>query len=307
MLLKQKRINSISYFSNAKEGSDIFICVDNVERFPLEILKFGFKMEDPIGSTILPFPFNKCAQRNAEKYTTIDKSLPKENYVQTIYWTRTEWAGRGETREVTEFTDICKKRYHRDVHMPFSVCFTLIEDKNGKCIVSDAIKYVQSNQSKLINTVNMLLGLFGECFIVIDEKIKISKTIHLDWEILPKGEYPWDTVKETVKKVCDKGNQTQKAMMLRNCEAISKLSPDFVAYGRAGFRGYIVFGFVNKNLYILESIFPNNATYIFENSWEELSKLTKAEILNQSLHKARIIHNSSWLSSFNEIMEDENE
>jgi len=33
---------------------------------------------------------------------------------------------------------------------------------------------------------------------------------------------------------------------------------------------------------------------VLEENWEELSKKTKAEILNEKLQKARIIHRESW-------------
>ena len=91
--------------------------------------------------------------------------------------------------------------------------------------------------------------------------------------------------------------------MLRNCEAIHKAAPDFVAYGRAGFKGYAVFGFISKNIYVLESVFPNNATYILSGDWENISKLSKAEILSHNLHEARIIHTANWEKQLNEIME----
>lgn len=67
--------------------------------------------------------------------------------------------------------------------------------------------------------------------------------------------------------------------MLRNCEAIYAKQPDFVVYGRSGFKGYVVFGFTRRNLYILEGVVPNNTTYVSENDWEEISQLSKAEAI----------------------------
>lgn len=42
-------------------------------------------------------------KRNAEPFYIKDKTKPKEQYSQILWWTRHEWAGRGETREVTDF------------------------------------------------------------------------------------------------------------------------------------------------------------------------------------------------------------
>ena len=305
MIIRKNRIRSESYLNEFKKGSNLTIKVNNVLNSQTKIEKFGFKLDDVDGTTILPSVFNSYSRKNAEQFYTIDKTLPKEKYTQTIYWTRTEWAGRGKTREVTEFTDIVRERYHRDYHLPYSVEFTLSRTESENSIVSQQIKYVDDNIKKIINTINLVLSLFGECEIISDEEPSYStpaKVVHVNWDILPKGKYPWTKVKKSIESISKKYNNTQKEMMLRNCEEINKLSPDFVAYGRAGFRGYAVFGFTDKNLYILESMFPNNATYIFEKDWEELSMLSKGEILNQSLHKARIIHTAKWNEKFEQIM-----
>ena len=305
MIIRNNRIRSESYLNEFKKGSNLTIKVNNVLNSQTKIEKFGFKLDDVDGTTILPSVFNSYSRKNAEQFYTIDKTLPKEKYTQTIYWTRTEWAGRGETREVTEFTDIVRERYHRDYHLPYSVEFTLSRTESENSIVSQQIKYVDDNIKKIINTINLVLSLFGKCEIISDEEPSYStpaKVVHVNWDILPKGKYPWTKVKKSIESISKKYNNTQKEMMLRNCEEINKLSPDFVAYGRAGFRGYAVFGFTDKNLYILESMFPNNATYIFEKDWEELSMLSKGEILNQSLHKARIIHTAKWNEKFEQIM-----
>ena len=164
--------------------------------------------------------------------------------------------------------------------------------------------FPKKNNDKLLNTVNMLLGLFGECTVDFSEQVSDTKRVVVNWDILPKGKYPWSVVKETLGNFTKGHTKTRTEMMLRNCEAIYAKRPDFVAYGRSGFKGYAVFGFTSRNLYILESVMPNNATYVFENDWETISQLSKAAILSQELHKARIIHSENWQKNFDKIMED---
>ncbi len=300
MVLKQTRINNLSVFSAAKEGEPIYIKVDNVGRFPSKLKIFGFDKNVENGDSILPSPFNNYAKKNAEAYATIDASLPLEKYTRTQYWTRNEWAGRDQTREVTDFVDITGYRRHRDWHKPYSVYFTYVVDDEAS-IVSDSIVYNKENGEKLKNTVNMILGLFGECTIDFSAIPSEIKKRRLDWDVLPPGEYPWEKVKNTIEDITKKSNKTQTAMMLRNCKTIVDMEPEFIAYGKSGYRGYVVFGFPKKDLYILESIFPNNATYVFNNDWETLSKMTKAQILSNELHEARIIHSASWDQKFKEL------
>lgn len=306
MVIKKKRISSSSYFATAVPNTPIHVKVDNVERFKSQLKIFGFKESDGNGTSILPCGINRYARKNAEEFYTINRSLPKEDYTQTVYWTRYEWAGKDQLNPVTDFSYINKKRYHRDYHAPYSVYFTLVKEGEKSYIISDAIMYTEDNSKKLYNTINMLLCFFGECTIdFAEQKTKVNRVI-VNWDILPKGAYPWDTIKDTLRTLTKGHTKTQMELMLRNCESIYAKQPDFVAYGRSGFKGYAVFGFTNKNLYILESAMPNNATYILQDNWESISKLSKAEILSKELHKARIIHSENWAKNFDKIMEDKN-
>lgn len=307
ILIKQTRINNCSCFAAAVPNTPIHVRVENVRRFDSKLRAFGFKESDENGTSILPCSVNRYAKRNAEPFFTIDKSLPLEDYTQTVYWTRYEWAGKDRRNPVTDFSYINKKRYHRDYFAPYSVYFTLVTDGDKSYIVSDAIPYSEENQNKLLNTVNMLLGLFGECTVDFTEQESKVKQVVVNWDILPKGEYPWSTVKKTLGDLTKGHTKTRTEMMLRNCEAIYAKQPDFVAYGRSGFKGYVVLGFAKRNLYILESVVPNNATYVLENDWEAISQLSKADILSQELHKERIIHSENWQKNFEKIMEGKNE
>lgn len=85
-------------------------------------------------------------------------------------------------------------------------------------------------------------------------------------------------------------------------EAISAFKPKFVAVGRGGFDGYVIFGFPSKFLYILESTQVNNATYVLDRNWEELSTMTKAELLNNNLHRERLIHRENWFAQLNQVL-----
>lgn len=306
MLIRGKKISSNKYFGNLKNDEEFQIKVSILDEKNKLLATFGFEDSTTSNIKILPASFNCYARRNCEVYYTIDRSLPKEEYTQTVYWTRKQWCGYNETEEITEFRDITRKRYHRDFHSPFSVEFTLVISNEETYIISDTLKYCDNdmNMNKIFNTINMVLGLFGECEIVSRNSTNSIPCKRLSWELLPKGNRPWSEVNKVIEDICKKSKNTQKQMMLNNCKYIYNKKPDFKAYGKAGFRGYIVFGFTDENIYILESNIPNNATYVLNDNWEEISKLTKAEILASNLHKCRIIHNSKWNENFEEVFND---
>jgi len=109
-------------------------------------------------------------------------------------------------------------------------------------------------------------------------------------------------IKDKILPIIKQTNKQKQVVIEYRLKAITKFNPEFSAIGRAGFRGYLIFGFPEKNIYALESLFTGNATYIFEKNWEYLSKLTKAEILQENLQKDRIIHREKWDRHINNLL-----
>lgn len=305
MIIFKKRINSMGHFSYIKSGEKIIIGINNAERFPSKCGALGFPPGTSSGARVLPSKINTATKQNAEPFSIPDKSKPKETAYRTHWWTRHEWAGRGETREVTEFVEIPYKRYPKIEFPPYSVELTYICNSEGTKISTDAIIFTESNYNLIKNTVNIFLTTFGECEI-LNEQLEgwtSSRIIRLNWDVLPPGEYPWEKIQEDIERITKKSSETHKKIIMDKSEYINGFHPDFRAYGKSGFSGYVIFGFRDKNLYVLESIYPNNATYVFNEEWEELSKLTKAEILNGSLHNARLIHRENWKRNIKNVIE----
>jgi hypothetical protein len=44
------------------------------------------------------------------------------------------------------------------------------------------------------------------------------------------------------------------------------------------------------------------ATYVFDRDWKEVSKLTKKQIIDGGLAKARLIHNKSWKNEIDKLL-----
>lgn len=77
---------------------------------------------------------------------------------------KTDGTGRKcSMRSVFSFTE--------SYYSPFSVSFTYVEGDESY-IVSDDIIYIPDNIEKLMNTVNMVLGVFGECVIDFEQEQK---------------------------------------------------------------------------------------------------------------------------------------
>lgn len=147
----------------------------------------------------------------------------------------------------------------------------------------------------MLHVVNLFLELFGECEVFSKTLTALGGAIRrLNWQVLPTGKYPWAVLKQEVDKVLVTRPPGSRVVIENRLEAIRREQPEFLAVGRAGFSGYLVFGFPAKELFVLESTLEDNATYVFGDDWEALAKMTKAEILSEDKQKDRIIHREGW-------------
>ncbi len=307
MIIKKKRINRLTCLEWLEDGEKIVMALRDAMRFKEKLVDLGFTDNLEEGERILPRIVNPTTARNAEKFYVSDKTQPKEKYYQTLWWTRLEWAGRGETREISEYVDIPRERFPQIEYEPYSIELVLKYDDSGKLmVITDMVAYNSRNYKLILNTINIFLTNFEECEILTDQLNTLTpiKTIYLNWEILPQGEYPWNEMEKDLDNISEGRSKTQRKMMLDKCEFINGFFPDFRAYGKSGFRGYVIFGFKEKNLYVLESVYSNNATYVFTDNWEELSKLTKAQILNGNLQDTRLIHKENWKEDVRKLLEE---
>lgn len=260
-----------------------------------KILKLGFSEDMKIGETLLPSIVGTTSKFNANGKEIPDKTKEKEIIYFEREWTRQEWAGKGETRNVTESVLIPRKRWQRIFITPPSSQITISKKENGLVfITTDKIKFDDLNKVDALHKINLMLDInHSNCEILDENQIPIVKNLQqVNWKILPAGKMPWSELYKHLKPVLDlQKKKTVRPIIYARFKAIADLGSDFNVVGTNGYSGYVIFGFKKKNIYVFESAQYGNAMYVFENNWEEISKKTKAEILNAKLHLERITHN----------------
>ena len=257
------------------------------------------------GETVLPIYNGPISNFNSEGKYLIHRDQPMETAYRQREWTWEQWAGYHETETRTEIVDVPYKRYPRTFISPSSVELSIVKNsENKRYVVAPEQILDLSNPDKLLHIINLFLEIFGYCEVLSkDLKSYVLKNLQrLNWEILPPGKWPWNKIKDKILPIIKQTNRQKQVVIEYRLKVITKFNPEFSAIGRAGFRGYLIFGFPEKNIYALESLFTGNATYIFEENWEYLSKLTKAEILKESLQKDRIIHRKKWDHHINDLL-----
>ena len=306
MIISKKYIRSLSPLRAViDDGQKIIVCIgaNSVDGGTIE--RIGFTPSVEIGETVLPEIIGPVTGFNANGKSIPLKDKPMETCYRQAEWTWEEFRGKYERVEKSKIVDVPYKRYPRKHIPPPSIELSIASGPEGeKLIVSEDLIFVVENREMIVDRVNIFLEAFGVCEVRNDslESIIRAPVKKLNWGILPQGKKPWGELKPLVSNVINKLKKGTQPVIEKRFSALNVYEPSFIAVGRAGFTGYLIFGYPEKNLYVLESTQTNNATYIIEKNWEILSRLTKAEILDNALHKARVIHRKSWFGEINRIL-----
>lgn len=302
MIITKSRVQNIDkYLAGFEENENLYVILNDIERFRNKLILMGFSSSLPSGEKVLPSAFGSVSSYNANGRYEKLRDLPKEIFYVSQTREIKDWRGNAHT----VFPSMRYKRFQEQfIDAPSQELSILLNEENNKIISSDNITVNNEHKDLIKHTINLYLELFGECNIVDDEFLSRQQTRikRVSWNILPQGVMPWVKLKEALIDLLDKTEVVSKEDTLRRFEYINSFSPDFVATGNGGFNDYVVFGFTDRNLYVLENSFAGNATYIFNNDWETLSQLSKAEILAEELQEYRLIHRKYWKRSIKDIL-----
>lgn len=228
------------------------------------------------------------------------RDLPKERFFVSRLW---KWKDF-QDNQYEKIIYIPRERFQRNLVLPPGEELLIDSYGQNNIIVSRALIKTPENYDSIKHIVNIFLEIFGECDLIKEDYTSFlyENVTRLNWRILPQGQYPWENVRQIVQETIVRQPRGNQPVIAHQLEVITNHIPNFVAVGQGGFNDYIVFGFPSKNIYILESIKTGNATYVFGDDWVNLSRMTKAEILNNNLFIDRIFHNPTWMQRINDIL-----
>ena len=299
MRISQRRIRNVeSHLSGIDEGSNFYIGLTDLNNFVSRLNRIGFGQEIGIGEQILPEIVGPISRFNANGKYRLLRDLPRETCFRESYIT--DWHGNHHTVYI-EY-----QRYQREMIEAPSIELTIASDANDNPILllCPILVNERENYQDIKHIINLFLEIFGECETLYEDLVPAFKipVTRLNWDILPQGNQAWENIEPTLDEIINRATPRKRVVIKNRIDKISEFNPNFVAVGRAGFKGYMVFGFENKNFFVLESIYSGNATYVLGQDWEELSQLSKGQILKQNLHEERIVHSPNWINEIDNLL-----
>lgn len=299
MLIRGSHIRNLErHMRGVLRGTRVIVALTDPAAHGEALRRAGLSLDMAVGETRLPAAAGKVSTYNAEGDEVVHKDQPMETVFRQQLWTWEEWRGRYDTETQWKIVDVPYQRYPRTFRPPPSIELTAVELGGGRrAFITDPVIYDATHEEELLHRVNLLLELFRECEVLDDRLVPFSRTNlrRVNWTILPAGEVPWPQLRERLEPILRQMGERIRPVYEERLKLLTQeFIPDFAAVGLGGFYGYLVFGYKEKDLYVLESLTYGNATYVFGQDWEELSKLTKREILVGGLQRERIIHREGW-------------
>ena len=257
-------------------------------------------------SVLPPDDRGKYSDRNINGLEIVRKDLPKETHYNSI-----ESPNWGDSYNGTHTVNLPYQKYPRDFQSPRELeiamtCKDTRPDLATYIVVFQVQEVLDRTtkgfENKLFENLNLLqenidtFGIEAGDMPIAD----YAKSLHVSWEILPPG-----TIDETIERIFRGKNPTsqQKDVTIERYNFFLSLSPKNLVFGQSGFRRY--FGaLLEDNLVVFENIEYGNAVYILFDNWEELSKLSRLDLMSGKFGKSfeRVIHTGDWKTVVKDIV-----
>jgi len=294
-------INPSKYLKLFADGEAVRIGIIIDKPYEHIAVKLGFTYPFVAGEKLLPEArLSKSTYENAEGKYVKRTDLPKETLYRYFEWEWEDYAGNSYSN--SKF--IPYQRFPREFIPPLALELSLLQDDSGNLlIVTEPFAVVSANNHIFKLAMNLFLSLFGE-FKTFSNDLKepINYIRRIPWEILRPGHHTNKEIETYLDQVVSNSPKGKQNMYRRNIDKLRRKKPEIIAVGTAGFSGYLVFYYPAKKIAILESLMPNNATYILDKNWEQISNYTKTQVLSQNMHVDRIFHCDTWDNRIDEYI-----
>jgi len=192
--------------------------------------------------------------------------------------------------------------YIKELLHKYNLSLTFLTNKHGqKIVTTDKLDYKDDPKNNIKNThvINLFCEIFNDFEVFnseLEPAIHFNKKFEMD--LLPKGTLNDDNLKELTEFAgrYTKNKEVQMAFQKR-LHILKQFNPDIRGKGPSNFFGYIVFGFSELNIIVLETMYSGNATYIFNlTDYESNIIKDKQSVLKDKTMIARFYHYDNWES-----------
>lgn len=290
-----RRIRSVDTFlATASKDTCFTPAVTQFAGYEQKIQDMGFSWPLIVGEAVLPPGHcgNACS-RNAngwnEKHT--DRGLEEYHYWQVWKWKmdRKTYFDHGERLVRRD-----KKRYPRTLHPPLSMELQVMKRDDGATVLAMPSVYLANeNKNSLINGINVVVEIFGSCFLLNEALRPITPVRNAHWKLVSSPKRVWANVEPLLNDVLVRLSDQHRELLKFRFETINARRPALCAIGQQGFLGHIILGFPQHRLCLLEGV-TRRSTVGIEGDWTGISQLPINLLLEEKRAAFSIPHSPNW-------------
>jgi hypothetical protein len=238
----------------------------------------------------------KYSEANVHGMARVRRDLPMIQ--KTFSFDSPNWGdwSRG-SHEVSHTRDVYRRDYYppKEVELVVEILDTNANGYSVKFEINQVLSRRTKNfNQELLYNLNILQENVGaaDVFPSAATLADYAATIRVDWQILPPGTV--DEVVRAMLKGIRRITPEQEAVMRDRIAFMAKLKPEAYIAGNDGFLRYFGAKFSDE-LVAFENVRYGNAIYLMFESWPELSRRSRVELLNGPRDSfERIEHRKGW-------------
>lgn len=236
------------------------------------------------------------ARRNADGWVLIRKDLPKIPRVFSV-----EVPNFGDYSRGTHEMSHTRECYQREVIGPLEIPITAVvvetDDEADVIRIAFEENYLfDPNDADFERQLLLGLSLLQEAtgcsdvFPVEVDMQEIARQRTVAWELLPPG----ISEKEIEGHFPRSASSQNRELLYERIRVLKSMNPECFVCGRnMGTNAYFGAKY-SDDLVVFENLRSGNAIYIMFEDWEELSKLSRTELLRNPGNYERVIHREGW-------------
>lgn len=258
---------------------------------------------------ILPRPdFGRYSKYNIYGREIVHQDLPMVSKAYSVDSPNYGDWSKG-SHDVTWNRNVYQREYVGPKYLEMKIELVGVDDRNNhvfKFTVDDILdKDSPIFHEDLFFNLNLLQENTGNHGVFsIDADIKeYLQSLYVSWEILPPGE-----IEQNITRILT-GIKSNDPKLRKNLtdrfKFLSSMKPRNFVQGTSRFQRYFGAQFAD-DLVVFENVEYGNAIYIMFQNWEELSKISRVDLISTGSHEfKRIPHTKTWKLKLKRLMQEE--
>lgn len=290
-------------------------CVKTVSRTDLEEGIFQHLKIDVAGENLIvvdrvvpPTNIGKFSKRNREGWEQIRKDLPKYTKNFSI-----ESPNFGDWTKGYHTVNWNKLVYHRDIFEPLDLVIEvekIRETSSGAYVIKFFVDFQIERSSKhYIDDLMFVLNLLQENTGLVDifpinaTNEHLLSTHTLNWEIFPPESV--DDIIRIMQSSRRSADPDKSAVIQQRLKFFGSLSPKQLLRGVGGLNQYVG-AVLDDDLVVFENVRKGNALYVLYEDWQQISKLSRRDILRSTdIKYDRFEHTARWVERVKSHLQNE--